>query len=85
MPRISGIDIPEQKRVDIALTYIYGIGRKNVTDILKEAGVNAATRASNLTADEVARLQRVIEKINTEGNLRKQIRENMLLPEDISS
>ena len=77
MPRISGIDIPEQKRVDIALTYIYGIGRKNVTDILKEAGVNAATRASNLTADEVARLQRVIEKINTEGNLRKQIRENI--------
>lgn len=77
MPRISGIDIPEQKRVDISLTYIFGIGRKNVVDILKEAGVKPSTRAHALTSDEVSRLQRIIEKINTEGNLRKQIRENI--------
>lgn len=77
MPRISGIDIPEQKRVDISLTYIFGVGRKNVVEILKEAGVDASKRAHALTSDEVSKLQRIIEKINTEGNLRKQIRENI--------
>lgn len=77
MPRLAGIDVPDNKRTDIALTYIYGIGRSNVVDILKEAGVDGATRAKNLTGQDISRLQRVIEKINTEGNLRKQIRENI--------
>lgn len=77
MPRLAGIDIPEQKRIDISLTYIFGIGRNNVYAILSEAGVDPATRANKLTGDEISRLQRSIEKINTEGNLRKQIRENI--------
>jgi len=77
MPRIAGIDIPEQKRTEIALTYIFGVGRQNVKQILSEASVNADKRAKDLTAEEVSRLQRAIDKINTEGNLRKQIRENI--------
>jgi len=77
MPRLAGIDIPDNKRTDIALTYIYGIGRSNIAAILKEAGVDGAVRAKNLTGQDIAKLQRVIEKINTEGNLRKQIRENI--------
>jgi len=76
MSRIAGIDIPEQKRIEIALTYIFGIGRRNVKQILAEANVIADKRAKDLTADETARLQRAVDKINTEGNLRKQIREN---------
>ena len=77
MPRIAGVDIPEQKRVETALAYIYGGGRNNVQQILSEAGVDADKRAKDLTADETARLQRVVYKINTEGNLRKQVRENI--------
>ena len=77
MPRVSGIDIPAEKRTDIALTYIYGIGRSNVRKILTEANVAADKRAKDLTSDEISRLQRVIERINTEGELRKQIRENI--------
>lgn len=77
MPRIAGVDIPEEKRIEVALTYIYGIGRSNVKDILKESQVDADKRANELMADEKARLQRAIDKINTEGNLRKQVRENI--------
>jgi small subunit ribosomal protein S13 len=77
MPRIAGIDIPEQKRIEASLTYIFGVGKKNVKKVLKEANVDLDRRAKDLTADEIARIQRVVEKINTEGNLRKQIRENV--------
>lgn len=77
MPRIAGIDIPEQKRTEVALTYIFGVGRQNVKQIIGEANVNPDKRAKDLTAEEVSRLQRAIDKINTEGNLRKQIRENI--------
>ena len=77
MPRIAGIDIPEQKRTDISLTYIFGIGRSNVKEILTQAGIKAETKAKDLTSDQLSRLQRVIDKINTEGNLKKQIRENI--------
>lgn len=77
MPRISGVDIPNNKRVDIALTYVYGIGRKNVTNILSEAGIEPATKSQKLTNSEISRLQRVIDRINTEGNLRKLVRENV--------
>jgi len=77
MPRIAGIDVPEQKRIEAALTYIYGIGKSNVRQILKEAKVEPDKRARSLSGEEIARLQRVIDKINTEGNLRKQIRENI--------
>ncbi len=77
MPRIAGVDLPDNKRIDIALTYVYGVGRQNVTEILSEANIDPATRAHKLSNDDVSRLQRAMEKINTEGNLRKLIRDNV--------
>lgn len=85
MPRLAGVDIPEEKRIDVSLTYIYGVGPKNVLDILKQAAVKPDTRAHALSSDEIARLQRVLEKYNVEGNLRKQIRENIQRLKRISS
>ena len=74
MARIAGVDIPNQKRVEIALTYIYGIGRKSANDILAKTGVNPDTRAKDLTEDEVAKLRDVIENEYTvEGDLRRDV------------
>ena len=61
MARISGVDIPNSKRVEIALTYIYGIGRKSANDILKKTGINPDIRAKDLTEDDIAKLRDVIE------------------------
>ena len=61
MARISGVDIPNQKRVEIALTYIYGIGLKSSKEILAKTGINPDTRAKDLTEDEIAKLRDVIE------------------------
>lgn len=77
MPRIAGVDIPENKKLNIALTRIYGIGRSNVEDVLKQTKIDGNKRATNLTSGEIAKLQRTIDKINVEGNLRRQIRENI--------
>ena len=77
MTRISGIDLPQDKKIDIALTYIYGIGRKNVKDILKLANVDTNKKAKNLTSDEVVRIQKSLETIPVEGSLRKIITENI--------
>lgn len=72
MARIAGVDIPNAKRVEIALTYIYGIGRKSANDILAKTGINPDTRAKDLTEDEVAKLRDEIEKSYTvEGDLRR--------------
>ena len=74
MARIAGVDIPLAKRTDIALTYIYGIGRSNVKLVLDVAKVDGAKRAKDLTEDEVNRLQKVIEKnYRVEGDLRREI------------
>jgi len=78
MTRIAGIDIPEHKRTDIALTYIYGIGRSNVKALLKEANVDASKRAKDLNEDEINRLQKIIEQtFQVEGNLRRLIQNNI--------
>ncbi len=77
MPRISGVDIPAQKKTKYSLAYIYGIGLSNVDTILLEAGVDGDKRAKDLTADEVLRLQRVVDRMNVEGNLRRILRENI--------
>jgi len=77
MPRIAGVDLPEQKRTDIALSYIYGIGRTNVKTILKLANIDGAKRAKELTDQEVARLIKAIETIPVEGALRKIIADNI--------
>ncbi|MEP7167694.1 MAG: 30S ribosomal protein S13 [Candidatus Woesebacteria bacterium] len=77
MPRLSGVDVPATKITRIALTYIYGIGRSNVEEVLHDAGIDGAKRAKDLNADEISRLQRVLDRMNTEGNLRRVIRENI--------
>ena len=72
MARIAGVDIPNNKRVEIALTYIYGIGRKSANDILAATGINPDTRAKDLTETEVAKLRDEIEQSYTvEGDLRR--------------
>ena len=77
MARISGVDIPNDKRLDIALTYIYGIGRSNVEAVLKAANIDASRRVNTLTDEEVSHLAKVIEKTCiVEGNLRQTIASN---------
>ena len=74
MARIAGVDLPREKRVEIGLTYIYGIGRVSSNRILTEAGVNPDTRVRDLTDDEVKRISSVIDQTQTvEGDLRRQI------------
>ena len=78
MARIAGVDIPNQKRVEIALTYIYGIGRKSANDILAKTGINPDTRAKDLTEDEVAKLRDEIEtNYQVEGDLRREVALNI--------
>jgi small subunit ribosomal protein S13 len=78
MARIAGVDIPNAKRVEIALTYIYGIGRKSANDILEKTGINPDTRAKDLTEEEIAKLRDVIENDYTvEGDLRRDVALNI--------
>ena len=78
MARIAGVDIPNNKRVEIALTYIYGIGRKSANDILAATGINPDTRAKDLTEEEVAKLRDEIENsYNVEGDLRREVSLNI--------
>ena len=78
MARIAGIDLPREKRIEIGLTYIFGIGRKTATDIVRMAGVNPDTRVKNLTEDEEAALRDVIDKNYTiEGDLRREVALNI--------
>ena len=72
MARIAGIDLPKDKRIEIVLTYIYGIGRKSAKDILEKAGVNPDTRVKDLTDDEEQKLRDVIDEYVVEGDLRRQ-------------
>ena len=77
MPRIIGVDIPENKRIEVALTYIYGIGSTNVKQILSQANIDPNTRAKDLTSQDINKLQKILDKYNVEGTLRQQIRENI--------
>ena len=78
MARISGVDLPREKRVEIGLTYIYGIGRASSNRILAEAGVNPDTRVKDLTDDEVKKLASIIADTQTvEGDLRREIAMNI--------
>ena len=72
MARIAGIDLPKEKRVEIGLTYIYGIGRKSANDILAQTGINPDTRVKDLTDEEEAKLREAIDKSYVvEGDLRR--------------
>ena len=78
MARIAGVDIPNNKRIEIALTYIYGIGRKSANDILTATGINPDTRAKDLTEDETAKLREEIENnYMVEGDLRREVALNI--------
>lgn len=85
MARIAGVDIPD-KRLDIALTYIYGIGRTNVTAVMKAANIEPSRRANTLTDEEISHLAKVIEKTCVvEGNLRQLIAQNIKRLREIGS
>ena len=74
MPRISGIDLPRDKRIEIALTYIYGIGRKTATDICAATGVNPDVRVRDLSEDDAAKLREYIDhNCRVEGDLRRDV------------
>jgi small subunit ribosomal protein S13 len=74
LARIAGIDLPRNKRIEIALTYIYGIGRSTSQDILSKAGVGFDTRSDNLTEDEIARIRKIIDgEHKVEGDLRRDV------------
>ena len=78
MARVAGIDLPRQKRVEIALTYIYGIGVKRSSRIIAEAGIDTAVRVKDLSEEEVSRIQKIIESQGSvEGDLRKEISLNV--------
>jgi small subunit ribosomal protein S13 len=78
LARISGIDLPRNKRVEIALTYIYGIGRSTSQKILDKAGVNYDTRTDNLTESEIAKIREDIDKnVKVEGDLRRDVSMNI--------
>lgn len=86
MARIAGVDIPRDKRVEIALTYIYGIGRSTSNEILGKANVNPDTRVRDLTEEEVNRLREVIDKgYIVEGDLRREVSQNIKRLMDIGS
>ena len=79
MARIAGVDLPREKRVEIGLTYVYGIGRVTANKILAEAGVNPDTRVRELTDDEVKKISEAMEKLDVtvEGDLKREIALNI--------
>ena len=86
MARIAGVDLPREKRVEIGLTYIFGIGRKTASDILKETGVNPDTRVKDLTEDDVSKIRDYIEKnLQVEGDLRREVSLNIKRQIEIGS
>jgi small subunit ribosomal protein S13 len=86
MPRIAGVNIPDKKRIEIAITYIHGIGRTLNKKVLKEAGIDGNRKAGELTAEEVNRLKDIIEKsYKYEENLRREVSQNVRRLKDIGS
>jgi small subunit ribosomal protein S13 len=86
MARIAGIDLPKNKRVEVALTYLFGVGPANAKIILAEAKVNPDTRTDSLTSDEIGRIRGIIdEKYKVEGDLRKDVQLNIKRLMDIGS
>ncbi len=78
MARIAGVDLPREKRVEIGLTYVYGIGRTSSNKILEKTGINPDTRVKDLTEDDVAKLREVIEhEYTVEGDLRRDVALNI--------
>ncbi|MBU1000582.1 30S ribosomal protein S13 [Patescibacteria group bacterium] len=85
MARIAGIDLPENKRIDIGLTYIFGIGRSNVIKVIKDAQIPPDKRVKDLTEEEINKLQKSIEQFKTEGDLKQEIEQNIKRLEETGS
>jgi len=86
MPRIVGVDVPKEKRVELALTYIYGIGRATANKILKKAGINPSVRAKDLTEEDVSKLTSAIQgEYRVEGDLKREVQANIKRLMDIGS
>jgi|SRR3989344_2161318 len=83
--RISGINLPDEKRVDIGLTYLYGIGRKNVVDVLRKAQIDGSKRIKTLSEDEQKRIQNALDKYKIEGDLKVEVQGNIKRLKEISS
>ena len=83
--RVAGVNIPEQKRVDRALAYIYGVGPNNVYGILEKAKIDPARRLKDLSEDEIVSIQKVLDTIKIEGDLRAEVASNVKRLRDISS
>ncbi len=83
MARISGVDLPRDKRIEVGLTYIFGVGRTSSRKILAAVGINADTRVRNLTEDEMQKLREEVGKLTTEGDLRRQVLGNVKRLQDI--
>ncbi|KKQ29759.1 MAG: 30S ribosomal protein S13 [Candidatus Levybacteria bacterium GW2011_GWA2_37_36] len=83
--RIAGYNLQDVKRVDVALTYIYGIGRKNVVDILKKAEVDSSKRVNSLSEDEQKRIQKALEGYKLEGDLRAEVHGDIKRLKEIGS
>lgn len=75
--RVSGINLPEEKRIDIALSYLYGIGRSNVMQVLEKANIEASRRLKSLSEEEQRRIQKVLETYKIEGDLRAETSANV--------
>ena len=85
MARIEGVDLPRDKRVEVALTYIYGIGLTTSQQILEETGVDPSTRVRDLTEDEVGRIRAMVSEIPAEGDLHRQVQMNIKRLMEINS
>lgn len=83
--RVAGVNIPDNKRIDIALTYIYGIGRTNVKAVLDEAKIDPTKRSHTLTEEELTRIQKALSTIKIEGDLRGELFEDIKRLKNISS
>jgi len=85
MARIAGVNIPLNKRAEIGLTYVFGIGRSTANDILKETGVDPNTQIKDLTEDEVVKLREAVEAREVEGDLRRERSQNVKRLQEIGS
>ena len=85
MARIKGIEIPNNKRIEISLTYVYGIGRSLSNKILNDAKVDINKKAKDLTDDELARIRKEVDKYTTEGDLRREVSMNIKTKMEINS
>ncbi len=85
MARVAGVDIPNGKRADIGLTYIFGVGRSNVKEVLEKAKIDGTKRVKDLSEEELARLNKALDGIKVEGDLKREIQQNIRRLQDIGA